>query len=124
MFLNSYLVLVWMCFNESPGSTTSMVTEMFLHFLSTSSRDISRCWRVWPGDHWDCGGHVDITEADLSRLHHLTECSLFYWSEGDCGQPAVCVITEVSPHLPPQHTRLCPPTSVPSQFPQLPPGPG
>ena len=42
--LNSYLV--WMCFNESPGSTTNMVTEIFLHFLSASGRSISRRQRI------------------------------------------------------------------------------
>ena len=42
---NSYLV--WMCFNESPGSTTNMVTEIFLHFLATSGTGSRRQRITW-----------------------------------------------------------------------------
>ena len=48
--LNSYLV--WMCFNESPGSSSSMVTEVFPHFLAASGgcvQDKDCTWRVAAG---------------------------------------------------------------------------
>ena len=98
--LNSYLV--WMCFNESPGSSSSMVTEVFPHFLAASGgcvQDKDCTWRVAAG--------VSIlplvTGGHIPHCPHSPAASILYLSSHSLRaplsqSPAAPLATLLLPH--------------------------
>ena len=99
--LNSYLV--WMCFNESPGSSSSMVTEVFPHFLAASGgcvQDKDCTWRVAAGVSILPCDHCLVTSLTvLTLLQPLSSISSIHSLRSPLSQsPAAPLATLLLPH--------------------------